>query len=212
MTYCSKCGAPVAPGAEYCARCGTPVGAAAPAAAVPQPPAARPRRSAPWWIVPAALVGLVVIVWAVLAGMPFRRETPQPRVSPPVETVGEAPAPAAPATIVDVAPTTITEDVGGPAPTTAARPAPVTPPPALEITSSQADATLRGYLASAKTYGVSNDCLAIHNNEYENVGYTLEVWDECSSGGGARRLGRWRVDAKTREIFRQREDGRYLRP
>ena len=30
--------------------------------------------------------------------------------------------------------------------------------------------------------------------------------------GSTRMLGRWRVDAKTREVFRQADDGRYLRP
>ena len=43
-------------------------------------------------------------------------------------------------------------------------------------------------------------------------GFDYEVWHSCERGGGSRLLGRWRVDALTREVFRQYDDGRYLRP
>ena len=35
MTYCSRCGAPLAPNAQFCTSCGTPVSTAAPNASVP---------------------------------------------------------------------------------------------------------------------------------------------------------------------------------
>ncbi|HYO77482.1 MAG TPA: hypothetical protein VE010_13555, partial [Thermoanaerobaculia bacterium] len=100
----------------------------------------------------------------------------------------------------------------------------VTPPPAAppqqasqtpsgEISDAQAAATLRGFIASSNYYdGVSGDCVQVRSHGYRNVGYTFSVWDGCMAGGGSRMLGRWRVDSKTREVFRQREDGRFLRP
>jgi hypothetical protein len=97
-----------------------------------------------------------------------------------------------------------------PAPTP---PAPATPEPGGEISESEAGSTLRRYINSSNYYdGVSGDCLSIRGHGYSNVGYTFSVWDGCVSGGGSRMLGRWRVDSKTREVFRQREDGRFLRP
>src|SRR6185437_10303238 len=35
MTYCSRCGAPLAPNAQFCTSCGTPVAAAVPNASDP---------------------------------------------------------------------------------------------------------------------------------------------------------------------------------
>lgn len=100
-------------------------------------------------------------------------------------------------------------------------PQPIPPPapreepnePAAEITESQASSTLRGHLAASNPYeGVSGSCLQVRGLGYSNAGYTFSVWDACVEGGGSRMLGRWRVDSKTREVFRQRDDGRYLRP
>lgn len=102
-----------------------------------------------------------------------------------------------------------------------ATPRPIPPPapreepnqPQGEITESEASSVLRGHLAGANPYqGVSGNCLQIRGLGYRNVGYTFSVWDACVDGGGSRMLGRWRVDSKTREVFRQRDDGRYLRP
>jgi hypothetical protein len=59
---------------------------------------------------------------------------------------------------------------------------------------------------------VRDECLAVRGGGYRNVGYAFSVWDSCPGGGGSRMLGRWRVDAKTREVFRQQNDGRYLKP
>lgn len=82
-----------------------------------------------------------------------------------------------------------------------------------ELSPSDATATLQSYVRSTRYYGVANECVRVENRGYRNAGYNLEVWHSCpGSGGGARLLGRWRVDSKTREVFRQRGDGRYLRP
>jgi hypothetical protein len=84
--------------------------------------------------------------------------------------------------------------------------------PSEEISGDEAVATLRNYVRSTRYYPVAGECIRVENRGYRNVGYTLEVWHSCIGGGASRLLGRWRVDSKTREIFRQREDGRYLRP
>jgi hypothetical protein len=180
----------------------------------------------------------VIVAWLVLAGLPFggeRRDAPRP---PPraVETVKEAPPPQASATIVDVpastppnvatAPTPVRKTpapvIATPARTRAPEPAPnpAAKPPAAsttsvaterrEITGAEAESSLRSYVASY--YRKSTECIRVDNRGYENVGYSLEVWDRCDASGGSHLLGRWRVDAKTRDIYRQREDGRYLRP
>jgi hypothetical protein len=78
-----------------------------------------------------------------------------------------------------------------------------------EISESEAVGTLRSFIERSDPYGIAADCVGVASRGYENVGYTLEVVDTCSGG---RMLGRWRVDSKTREVFRQRGDGRYLRP
>jgi hypothetical protein len=95
------------------------------------------------------------------------------------------------------------------------RPEPQAPSeePRGEIGEGEATATLRDHLASSNPYdGVSSGCLQLRSVGYVNGGYTYSVWDSCVEGGGTRMLGRWRVDAKTREVFRQGADGRYGRP
>lgn len=191
---------------------------------------------------PLVIVGLVVIVWLLLAGLPFGRDE-EPRVeATKVETIAEGTAreTAAPqtGTIVDV-----TEDAQAPPMNTATvAPMPVPPPPSdidatptpvpqpqpqpqpqretparetppREISEDEATNVLRGYITSRTYYeGVRPECVQLRASGYQNVGYGFSVWDSCVSGGGSRMLGRWRVDAKTREVFRQRDDGRYLRP
>jgi hypothetical protein len=224
-----------------------------------QAPAA-PRR-APWWIAPAAVVGLVLVAWLVLAVLPLRRD--EPRVAPrvPTETVAEAPVePPQSGTLVEVPPgasddsfeiTTaappqqppvssapppnVTATAGTPSappvvvstqpqpqrqpdPQRAPQsdPRPATPPvtrPRAEITAPEATGTLLQYVRSTRYYDVAGECIRVENNGYRNVGYDLEVWHSCpGSSGGSRLLGRWRVDARTRELFRRRDDGRYLKP
>jgi hypothetical protein len=252
MLHCANCGAPLAHDAQFCPRCGHAVAkppsrfpAAQPAAPPPVTPAtppvaptevvhARPGR-VPWWIVPLVIVGIVVIAWLLMAGLPFGGdETPRVAERPAAETIGEgSPPPASPpassGTIVDVdadtaeepPPVTITQTTAPPPPvtTTTAAPPPVivdqTPAPIVpprEISEEQAAAVLRGYVTSRRYYDVGPECVQIRGSGYRNVGYGFSVWTSCGTGGGSRMLGRWRVDAKTREVFVQGDDGRYLRP
>jgi hypothetical protein len=140
----------------------------------------------------------------VIEEPPRQPQPSQPRPVPPPTQTTRPPAPAPrPATPAPRPPTP------APRPST---PAPA-PAPREEISEVDASSTLRGFISSRSYYdGVSSSCLSIRGHGYRNVGYTFSVWDSCVSGGGSRMLGRWRVDSKTREVFRQREDGRFLRP
>ena len=206
----------------------------APPAAAPTPAAPAPRLRegrTPWWIVPLVIVVIVVIAWLLMAGLPFGREE-RPRVAerPAAETIGEAPAPVAPpqssGTIVDVAadtaeppPVIVPDTTPEPTTTTTVTTTTVAPPPPpvavprRELTEAQAENVLRGYVTSRRYYdGVRPECVQLRGSGYRNAGYGFSVWDSCADGGGSRMLGRWRVDAKTQEVFVQRDDGRYLRP
>src|SRR5687767_6511555 len=117
MRFCANCGGRLAPEARFCPSCGTAVAASNVSAAAATPPrstpatpvakttgitpkvsAAGPASTAPpqhpnnWWIVPAVIVGLFVIAWLVLAGLPFGNDERRIAVRP-TDTVGEAPAP-----------------------------------------------------------------------------------------------------------------------
>ena len=82
-----------------------------------------------------------------------------------------------------------------------------------QISAGEASSRLRGYVTSTRYYSVANECVRVEPRGYRNTGYNLEVWHSCPGGGGTSRLlGRWRVDARTGEVFRQRDDGRYTRP
>lgn len=294
MNQCANCGASLAPDAKFCQRCGTPVAAppvppeapavpppvAAPAAA-PKPGArpigpgvsytpVQPQKRSTWWIIPLVIVGIVVIAWLLLAGLPFGRDENRVVATQETETIAEGTATAGepmnsgtlievpgdePMTTETTAPPMATDTTGSltvpapvpppaPAPTATQPPAPaptqtqppppvqpqpqprpqprpVTPPPASpapapapssEISESEAAATLSSYVRSNNPYDTRGDCLQVRSQGYRNAGYTFSVWDACVSGGGSRMLGRWRVDSKTREVFRQSDDGRYLRP
>ncbi|MDP9191031.1 MAG: hypothetical protein M3P06_04950 [Acidobacteriota bacterium] len=216
-------------------------------------PIARAHRST-WWIVPAVIVGVVVIAWLLLAGLPFGRDE-RVITTETTETIAEgtvAPPPMETGTVVDLGdtaeppfatetepppqtqtqppvtrtppasqppPVIVEEPPSTPAPRPAPRPAPgPAPPPTTtrapetprEISESEASSTLRAHLGRANPYdGVALGCLQIRSAGYRNVGYTFSVWDTCAQGGGSRMLGRWRVDSKTREVFRQNDAGRY---
>lgn len=199
MSHCATCGAPLPPGSQFCPRCGASLNVA------PPPPAPKDRV---WWIVPLVVVGVAGIVLLLLMGLPFGREDDAP-IRPRMETIAEG---SAPVSADPAEPTATVVEVSDPPPPTtrpAARPTPAPArPPSTEITGPQAESTLRGYLTSRKYYDTGPDCVSLSTREYRNAGYTIDVHDSCNS----RLLGRWRVDSKTREVFRQREDGRYLRP
>ena len=214
-------------------------------------PVAQARRST-WWIVPAVVVGLVVIAWLLLAGLPFGREKTIVATETS-ETIAEGTVerqPAETGTVVDLGgtveppfptqtvPTQTAPPITQTQPTTQAppviieepvvippppRPVPIpVPPPTTtreseptpepvrdEISEAEATTVLRRHLASSNPYDRSPNCMQIRSAGYRNVGYTFSVWDACVDGGGTRMLGRWRVDAKTRDVFRQGDDGRY---
>ena len=235
MTQCANCGTPLAPDAQFCSKCGKP----AKQAYGDTGPIARPPRST-WWILPAVIVGLVVIAWLVIAGLPFGRE-PRVVATETTETIAEGTVnepPAETGTVVDLdtppstqteTPITQTQPSTQPPPVIVEEPVAMPPPPRPvpvpapttrepepppesvreEITESDATVALRRHLAASNPYDVSTNCLQIRSAGYRNVGYTFSVWDACVEGGGTRMLGRWRVDAKTREVFRQGNDGRY---
>lgn len=248
-------------------------------------------RSRRWWLVALSVVGIVIVAWLVLIGLPFGQGEPAEVKTSPTETIAErtppsAQSPPSSATIVEITqtslddadirstsysvPPNINTDVAiepeaearvEPPPTVSNRtppqddvrptPRPIPPkavrsipppplrrapiakaaktpptrtepvrrprtmavrPPDSEVTESEAVGTLRGAITSGRYYPVDGECLSIRSRGYKNVGYTMDVWNSCAEGGGSRLLGRWRVDAKTREVFRQRDDGRYLRP
>lgn len=124
---------------------------------------------------------------------PILREDPPPAVTQPPRTVTRPPTVTQPPRTREIAP-----------------PAPVSPParPSGEISGEEAVNILRGYITSNDYYGIGARCTSIRGATYRNVGYTIQVHDSCSD----RMLGLWRVDSKTREIFRQQGDGRFLRP
>jgi hypothetical protein len=151
---------------------------------------------------------LVGLAGLLLARLPFGGRDREPE-APRVETIAEGPvAPSSPretGTILDV-------EGERPPPAPAPKPAEPDPQPAM-LNDEQASATLRDYVTSRYYYdGVEDDCVRVESRGFRNRGFDYEIWHSCERGGGSRRLGRWRVDALTREVFRQRDDGRYLRP
>ena len=210
---------------------------AAPATA--PPPVAAPRTSKAWLIgVPVAILLLIGVIWALLAGMPFgtarRDASPQvrPTAPPPVDTIAEGTStaatgsigdvggvqseqpvapPAAPPPMISNAPPGTTTTMAPPVSPSAeppATPAPPPPKPSSEIVETQARAILARYLDARDPYHTPGNCLVVRGTGYSNRGYAFDVFDHCQS----RRLGSWRVDSVTRELFEQKPDGRYLRP
>lgn len=256
----------------------------------------QPTKRSTWWIVPLVIVGIVIVAWLLLAGLPFggdeevravdtratetiaegtataqndpmnsgtlievpgdeplTTETTAPPMqtdttgsiglptpTPPATATQAPPAAQPPVTQTQRPPVTQTQPPPRTTPTPVPRPnppviqprpqppqqprqqpRPITPPPPAprpapvqtgEISESEAAGTLSSFVRSNNPYDTRSDCLQIRSHGYRNVGYTFSVWDACVEGGGSQMLGRWRVDSKTREVFRQRGDGRFLRP
>ena len=153
------------------------------------------------------------LAWLILAGLPFGGSDRGPEPAR-VETIAEGTvAPSSPretGTILDV-------EGEKPVETPIQRPverprAPEPDPQPSMLNDEQASAALREYVTSRDYYDVEDDCVRIESRGFRNRGFDYEVWHSCERGGGSRLLGRWRVDALTREVFRQYGDGRYLRP
>ncbi len=150
------------------------------------------------------------LAWLLLAGLPFGGRDREPE-APRVETIAEGTvAPSSPretGTIMDV-------EGERPLPVAEPKPKPAQPDPQPSmLNDEQASATLRDYVTSHDSYDdVEDACVRVESRGFRNRGFNYEIWHSCERGGGSRLLGRWRVDALTREVFRQRDDGRYLRP
>lgn len=238
--YCSNCGTPIAPRGRFCPNCGLEAVAppvvpppAEPRVAAPPPaPVARPSKGTYLIWVPIAVIGLGLLAWAVLGGLPFGREPRQPE-RPVMDVVNEREvttgtvaqigdpdanadadddaAPPPPVTRRPVPPRTTPPRTAPPKPSAA--PPPVrasSPAPAAgEVSEAEARQSLERYVVSRRDYGVSASCVSIASLGYRNAGYTFDVRDRCSGNS----LGRWRVDAEDPSgVFRQRADGRFLRP
>ena len=90
-------------------------------------------------------------------------------------------------------------------------PAPVQQPArAAQISEEDAVTRVKSFVLSNKSYDVPTDCVDVRSDGYKNVGYTINVLDLC--GPQPRSLGHWRVDALTREVFRQNGNGKFVRP
>ena len=133
--------------------------------------------------------------------MPVPTQSAPPKQTPPLtRTPAPAPPPVAPQATASTRTSTPPSPVAKPA---------AAPPAGREITEAQAEDILRGYIVSRDYYQLGADCTGIASQGYKNRGYTIDVVDRCGPRG---RLGRWRVDTVTREIFVEKPDGRYLRP
>ena len=125
---------------------------------------------------------------------------PARRPPPPAARASQTPG-AAPPAVTTAPPQRLPPPVARPSETSTAS--------ASEITESQAEDIVRQYVASSDYYGTSADCVGASSQGYKNRGYVIHIVDRCGDRG---RLGRWRVDSVTREVFVQKADGRYLRP
>lgn len=172
--------------------------------------AAPPSSPRLWLWVPIALLLLAGVVWLLLANLPFGGS----RSSAPPARVEREAAPRAheTGTIVDVTEprATAPSRQRPPASAPAARPR-VAASRSEDLSESEAIAHVASFIRSRDYYHTPADCIDVNSRGFRNRGYTLEVFDSCADGG-ARSLGQWRIDTKTREIFRQRDDGRFLRP
>lgn len=55
---------------------------------------------------------------------------------------------------------------------------------------------------------VSSDCLVLLSEGLRNAGYTVSARDRCKK----KAAGRWRLDMKTQEVFRQNASGQFVKP
>ena len=189
-----------------------------------------PDRTKAWMIAAGAVVAVVGIAIALLLAAPFGRDDKLERRTVQTDTIGEAPAPqarpplgvedstagvttAAPSTQPVTATTATAESAAPPEREPASSPSPAAAAAAgdegsARVSESEAVTIVRS--AALNYYnGVAGDCQDVRSQGFINVGYTMAVVDQCSGGS---ELGRWRVDARNGDVFRQRSDGRYVKP
>ncbi len=187
---------------------------------------AEPDRTRAWMIAAAVIVAVVGIAIALLIAAPFGADEKLERRTVETDTIGEGPSPqgrpslgvdeAPPATTATSPPVTATTATTVTVPT-AESPSPAPGPTpsrpsaddgAVSVREDDAIAIVRG--AALNYYnGVAGDCQDVRSEGFINVGYTMAVVDRCSGGS---ELGRWRVDARNGDVFRQQGDGRYVKP
>jgi serine/threonine protein kinase len=175
-----------------------------------------------FWLVPL----LLLLGMAALAMWNSRK----PAAAPAQETVTAAPAVAttgAPAPVTGTAPmvlppnvesATIVEEDGTPVqsltiPTELAEES--EPEEGSRVTASEASNLLLNGLRARQYYKVPASCVRVGDIRYVNQGYTIEV--RTRTCGDARvtpnaLLGRWRVDARTGELYVQNARGKFVDP
>lgn len=82
-----------------------------------------------------------------------------------------------------------------------------------QITEEQAIHQLTTWIKSNRYYDFPLDCLRTKSLGHKNAGYTFELVAEgCLGNSPEGVVGRWRVDAKTAEIYVQNGAGKYVSP
>jgi hypothetical protein len=83
--------------------------------------------------------------------------------------------------------------------------------PGEQFNEDQAIHQLTTWIKSHRYYEFPPDCLRAKSVGYKNAGYTIELAAEgCPGNTPAGIVGRWRVDAKTGEIYVQNRAGKYV--
>jgi len=240
--YCPNCGAELPPGAQFCPRCGqTVVVAAEPARVVPDRASRWWVIAIPIGIIAVALIAWAILAGMPYGSQRSQVQTlpgadtantigenaqttetvsqiggttttidrgpvAVPSTQPPLQ-----PAPIQPAPIIvqQQTPPPMTTSPAAPAPTPPMASASTAPQPT-EISEDDAVSRLRDFLARNNPYSTSADCIGLATLGERNHGYTIDVRDTCASTPNT--LGRWRADAVTGEVYRQNDDGRYVKP
>lgn len=120
---------------------------------------------------------------------------PPPQTQPPPRT---QPPPAEPPRREPPVATPPPRETPPPPPREPARPEP------REISETDAIARVRAHIIASDTYDIPPSCVSVRGRGRSGDGYTVDVWNTCVGGGGSRRVGQWRVDARTRELSRRR--------
>lgn len=192
----------------------------------------RERNTTIVWVL-LALIALLLIAWAVLAGFPFGegedelRRRPQssdvvvesPAAEPSRDVIIEEIAPQAGEEVpIDQVPESAMVRPATPQQQTSPRSAPApaggfssSSPPEGNISESEAVARVTSWVNRNDRYGVDPNCVRARSEGYSNRGFTIVlVADGCSGRTG--QLGRWRVDTLTGRVYEQKPDGRFLDP